>query len=662
MSGAPRDTTNGAGNDATVDDAVAEGAGAPFGLARRAVIAALGLTISVASLYTAGFGVWDEILQRVLTVGVSAVLAALVLPLGGRGQPPGPRRLACAAADAALVAAIALAVWWLLALYDELEGGLYTFTLADQAVAGLGLAALLELTRRAFGLPLFLMALLAIAYCVFGQSLPWIFAHAGFPLEQVVRTLWYSFDGVFGRPVMVVLSLILVYVVFGTVLEGTGAAGVLLRIAFTVTGRTRGGPGHAAVVASALFGSISGSAAANVVGTGVFTIPVILRRGFPASFAAGIEAAASTGGQFMPPVMGAVAFMMADVTGIPYLTICAAALLPAVFYYVSLLAAVHAEAVRQGIRPVPVEDRPRLGRADILPCVSFAGPLAVVVGVMLLGYSAALAGFAATVAAVLFGLLVPGFRRDPKRLYRVLVRAGTSGATLMVAVAVIGIIVGAMNLTGLGLRFSVLVLSFAGDSLFIALLLMMAGCLVLGMGMPTVPAYLIIVLTMGSAMAKLGVTPLLTHLFVLYFGCLSAVTPPVALAAYAAAPIAGANPMTTGFVAMRLSLVGFLVPFVLVYNPSLSLVQDFSPVEFAWILLRLPLAIWLFTTGFAGVDRAAIGVAERIVRVGFGFAVLVPLLEFEVPAAIAGVLLLVHHRQRALRAGAASSLMQGRKT
>ena len=267
---------------------------------------AIAFGIASVAIYTAAFGVIDEIYQRSITVGASVILVTLTVPLvriytaGGRVV-----RAALLAVDGTLIALMALSLYWFASVYDELESGLYDFLPDDILIGAGGLLAVLELTRRAFGWPLAVLSLLCVAYALFGEDLPWIFAHAGYDLETVMRTVWYSFDGVFGFIVITVISLIFIFIVFGSVLEATGAGAVLLRIAVSLTGGLRGGPAHAAIAASGFFGTISGSVSANVVGTGVFTIPMIKERGFRNSFAGGVEAAASSGGQFMPPVMGA---------------------------------------------------------------------------------------------------------------------------------------------------------------------------------------------------------------------------------------------------------------------------------------------------------------------------------------------------------------------
>jgi len=599
------------------------------------VAAALGLAISLIAIQLSGFGTINETLTRVGTYAL-ALSAALFVSLSSpdAGTFARLRRLF----DVALLMALWLSTWRYLEIGYELEEGLYAFTKSDLAYGVAGLFVLTVLTWRAFGPPLVVVVLLATAYALFGSGLPGMLRHGGFSLEQYLQVAWYSFDGVFGGPLTVVVTVILIYVVFGVILETVGAGRTMLKLSLLLTGRLRGGPAHAAVVASGMFGTISGSVVANVVGTGVMTMPMIKERGFPARFAGAVEAAASTGGQIMPPVMGVVAFVMADVTGIPYLTIAIAALVPAIFYYVSLLAAVHVEACKLGIEPLPAASRPKLDRRDIGLTICFVVPLVTIIVLMVLGRSPAFAGLIATGMAIAIGFVVnPEFRNDPVRLLRGLSIAGQQAARIVVAVAAIGIVIAVMNMTGLGLRFATVVQQLSGDHLVLALVLTALASLVLGLGLPTVPAYLVIVIVMGPAISALGgASTLVTHLFVVYFAVLSAVTPPVAIAAFAAAPIAGANPIAVGIDAVRLSIVGFVIPFLFVENPSLTLVEDFSFVEFAWSIARLGVGIWLITTGLAGFSNKPLGWAERSLRVLAAALTLIPGIAVETFGMIGG--------------------------
>ena len=608
----------------------------------------LSFCIALVAIYTSAFGIIDEIYQRSITVAVSLVVSIFGSSLAKLYQTENQQiKIGQWAIDCILIFLVVLSIFWFSSVYDELESGLYSFLPDDLAVGCGGLLVVLEMTRRCYGWPLAFFALLAIIYALLGADLPWIFAHGGYDLESVLRTVWYSFDGVFGFIVIIVLSLIFIFIIFGSVLEATGAGSTLLKMAVSLTGPLRGGPAHAAIAASGFFGTISGAVTANVVGTGVFTIPMIKARGFKSSFAGGVEAAASSGGQFMPPVMGAVAFVMADFTGIPYLIIIAAALMPALFYYGSLFIAVWVEAARLGITSIPKEEREVLVREDWIKSLMFFVPVIVIIAVLVTGRSPAAAGLWATVAGVVMGFINPMVRKRPQIFIGALAKGGEQCARIMVAVAAIGIIVGVMNLTGLGIRFSNMVLAFAGTNLFFALVLMALASLVLGMGLPTIPAYVIIVIIMGGAIEKLGVPKMLVHLFVVYFGVLSAITPPVAIAAYAAAPIAKSNPMQTAIQAIKLSFVGFIIPFVLIYNPSLSLVYDFEVIAFLSVVIRLALAIWLMTTGLGGVDRATLPVYSRILRMVLGITILLNFGEAQIAGVIASLILLYVDSKRA---------------
>ena len=612
------------------------------------IVWVLSFCIALVAIYTAAFGIIDEIYQRSITVAVSVIVALLGTPLANLYNNENHRvKIAQWSIDLVLLFLMVLSIYWFSSVYDELEGGLYSFSPIDIAVGCCGLLVILEMTRRCFGFPLAFFAVITICYALFGADLPWIFAHGGYDLESVMRTVWYSFDGVFGFIVIIVISLIFIFIIFGTVLEATGAGATLLKISLSLTGALRGGPAHAAIAASGFFGTISGAVTANVVGTGVFTIPMIKARGFKSSFAGGVEAAASSGGQFMPPVMGAVAFVMADFTGIPYLIIITAALMPALFYYGSLFVAVWVEAARSGITAIPKSEREKLTRDDWIKSLMFVVPVIVIIGVLATGRSPAAAGLWAAVAGVVMGFINPVVRKRPQVFIDAIAKGGEQCARIMVAVAAIGIIVGVMNLTGLGIRFSNMVLAFAGTNLFFALVLMALASLVLGMGLPTIPAYVIIVIIMGGAIEQLGVPKMLVHLFVVYFGVLSAITPPVAIAAYAAAPIAGANPMSVAVQAIRLSFVGFIIPFVLIYNPSLSLVYNFEILPFISILFRLSLAIWLFTTSLGGVDRERLKGYSRILRMALGILVLLDFIEIQAIAVVAAIVLLYIEAKRA---------------
>lgn len=614
----------------------------------------IGVLFSGLAIYIAGpFPLVGQGERLGTAIGLAVVIVLLTNPLAGKRKnaSDGIKALLWGV-DIALLLGFLFALNRFLTTYESFWDGVVILETPELLVGLFGTLVVIEMVRRSFGPILPVVCILAVAYTMYGAGLPGILSHGGFSFEETMIAIWFSFDGVFTRPTDIVSSIVLVFIVFGAVLEATGASAVLLKIATALTARIRGGTAHSAIVASAMFGMISGSPVANVVGTGVFTIPMIKRQGFRNSFAGAVEAAASSGGQFTPPIMGAVAFIMADFVGQPYLIVALAAVIPALFYYFSLFASVYAEAVRLGISPLPPEERPVLTLDDWIGSLRFLVPVAVVVFVLIAGRSAAMAGFYAILAAIAVAVALdavfPSKRGQlkgyPLELLGALKKGGTACAQVMVAVGSIGIVIASVKLTGVALEFATQVTQVAEGSLFLALLVAMLACLVLGMGLPTLPAYLFIVLFVGPVVSKLGVELILVHMFVLYYGVLSNITPPVAIAAYAAAPIAGSNPMTTSFQAIKIAAVGFLIPFVLIYNPSLSLVAGFEWPAFLWIMLRLPVSVWLIATAFIGCDSDRLSMVERAVRAVLGIAVLFDHTAVQIAALVVGVGVIVFNR------------------
>ncbi|MGP6086176.1 TRAP transporter permease [Antarctobacter jejuensis] len=572
-------------------------------------VTGLSLVVLGVVFYVSVFGVFSDSYLRVGMLLVGGLL--IILSAIGRSGTLLDRGLL-----AVIAIALSLSVYQYFRAAEEIETGLYFLTSTDIWMGFLGLFAVIELTRRSVGLVMAVVAGVLLAYGAFGHLAPGFLRHAGISTEELMTVLWYSFDGVFGRPMATVVSTILIFIVFGALLELLAIDLVLVRLAMAATGRMRSGPAAAATVASGLFGTISGSAVANVVGTGVITIPLIKKRGFSARFAAAVESAASSGGQITPPIMGAVAFIMADVTSVPYLTICAAAAVPALLYYGGLFVAISSAARNMDLAKEP---RPNISFnwRELVQMGIFVLALGGIVVTMVGGSSPAYAGFVGVVLAAVLGFAVrPDLLFNWAAWIKFIRSAGLISAQLVVIVGAVGIVIGVLNLTGVGLRFASLLSSLAEDQLIISLILMAVACLLLGMGMPTVPAYLIIVLVMGPSLQKLGVPIVHTHMFVLYFGVLSAITPPVALAAFAAAPIAGSSPMGTALEASRLALPGFVIPFAFIYQPALLLGTGFPLAESAQAILFVLLATIL-------ISRACYPRRGKVymVPVGLGLAV-----------------------------------------
>ncbi len=607
-----------------------------FRLPAALATAALGAV----ALYSSGIDLIDPKLHR----AGGFALALIVAVVTARRKREANRRPSLVAGvvhlavDLSMIVAGLWAIWWFHFVQTRMEEALYDVSTSDALPAMAGLVVFLELCRRLWGWGLFAVGAFGVGYLLWGQDLPGLLAHTGFSLKEVAEALWYNTNkGVFGSITNIVLSTVFIFIIFGVLLEGTGAGDTLLKFAFLVTRRTRGGPAHAAILASSMFGTMSGSTVANIVGTGTFTIPMIRKRGFSDTFAAGIEATASSGGQIMPPIMGAAALVMADLTGVGYLNIIIAALFPALFYYFSLFAAVTVEARRQGIEVQPLDIDDRISRTDLINSVLFIGPILTVIGSLVMGTSTSAAGFNAVVVLLVLSVVNPDVRRDPLRIWRSFLKGAQSGASLLIAIAAIGILVGSLDSTGLGLKLASLIAEIRGESLFSALLVAMVGALILGMGMPTLPAYLIIILVMGPAIQALGVSMLTAHMFVFYYGVASSLTPPVAIAAYAAAPIAGANPLMTAFMAFRLGMAKFIIPFIFAFHPEILIIEEFSLVPFLWIVARTCFCIWLFSSAFSGFDRRKLTLLEVVLRFGAAFAVLAASPAVQLPAIAIGI-------------------------
>jgi TRAP transporter 4TM/12TM fusion protein len=442
--------------------------------------------------------------------------------------------------------------------------------------------------------------------------------------------LYLSTEGIWGVPLGVSADFVYLFVLFGALLDMAGGGALLIGLADRATGKTRGGPAKTAALASALMGSLSGSAVANVVTTGTFTIPLMRRSGFRPYFAGAIEAAASTGGQLMPPVMGAGAFILATWTNIPYPRVAVAAIVPAVLYYVALLMAIHFRAGRMGLEGGRLSDR-----ESVAPRLHLLAPLGFIVLLLAMGRSPMRAAFWGVVSALAVSFLTRTTRPSPKGLEKALLAAGSGAVQVAAACAAAGVVVGVASLTGIGLRMSELIITLSQGSLFLALLLTAMGSIVLGMGLPTTAAYVVLAALGAPALIQLGVPMLAAHLFIFYFGCISNVTPPVSLAAYAASGIAGSPPLKTAWTAMVLAFAGFLVPFMFVYGPSLLLMGSVAEIGLVVVTgvagvtalagstmgyLRRELALWERILLFAG---AVALIFPDLVSDGFGLLVLV---------------------------------------
>jgi TRAP transporter 4TM/12TM fusion protein len=430
------------------------------------------------------------------------------------------------------------------------------------------LLLVLEATRRIIGVPMALVGVLSLVYAYLGPYLPTRIAHPGFPLTQVLEHLYLTSEGIFGIPLGASATFIFLFVLFGAFLEKSGAGKFFIDLACGLAGGIRGGPAQVAVVTSALEGTVSGSAVANTIGSGTFTIPLMKSLGYKAHFAAAVEASASTGGQIMPPVMGVAAFILAEFVGIPYISVCVAALIPALLYFLAVGFMVDFEAAKLGLKGLPREMRPDLKKI-LREGLHLLLPLFALIYFLVEGYTAFRAAFYAIVVVIASSFLRKSTRMSLSSIVSALELGALNAIMVAVACASAGIIIGVISLTGLGVKFVALVVNFSQGILFLALPLVMLASLLLGMGVPTTAAYIMVAALAVPALVELGVDRLAAHLFAFYFACVSAITPPVAVAAYAGAGIARANPFLVGVTAVKLAIAAYIVPFMFVYGPAL---------------------------------------------------------------------------------------------
>ncbi len=461
-----------------------------------------------------------------------------------------------------------------------IRGGIST-TRWDVVMGIFGVIVIFEATRRTVGIALPIIALAFTSYAFWGKYVPGFFGHRGYSLNRVITTL-YTYDGMFGMSVDVVATFVVMFIIFGSFLNITGAGEFMLELAKSLTGKQRGGPAKIATVASGLFGSISGSAVANVVGTGTFTIPLMKKMGYEPYFAGAVEAAASTGGQFMPPIMAAAGFLMAEILGVPYLRIMKAAIVPAILYFLVIWVTVDLRAARMGLKGLRAEEIPSL-KLILKKQGYLLIPLVVLVfSLVVLRQSPIRSAFWSSVICMVITLWQ---RKDIKMalldIVEALYEAMSGVAGIAGACACAGIVIGAIGLTGLSLKIAAVIISASGGRLLVALLLSMITAIIFGMGLPTSVSYILCVTILAPVLIELSVVPIGAHMFIFFFACLSGLTPPVALAAFAGAGIAGADPMQTGWTSCKLAMAGFLLPYMFVYSPVLLMI-DSTLMEIVW--------------------------------------------------------------------------------
>lgn len=470
-------------------------------------------------------------------------------------------------------------------------------TLMEMVVGVVMLLIVFEVTRRTLGFGLLVIVSALVLYAFFGHLISGPFGHKQFTLMEFVDQMVYTVNGVFGSIASVAATFVFFFVLFGNLFNASGGGNFFYALSKALTGRVAGGPAKVAVISSGLYGSISGSPTADVATTGSFTIPSMKRVGYSPTYAGAIEATAATGGSILPPVMGSAAFLMAEMTGISYSAIAIAALVPGLLYYLAIFCQVHFQAKKLKMAGYEDEHIPTV-KAVMKSMGQFVIPILVLVIFLEQGFTPVLGAIAASVATILVSYLKKETRLTPSKLFNTLIETTTRISPLVAVCAAAGVVAGVIQVTGLGGKFSGLIHAASGGSLLMTMVVTMMVCVIFGMGMPTPAAYVLTAVLAAPIMIEVGIDMLQAHLFILYYACLSAITPPVAVAAYAAAAIAGANPMKIGFLACRLGLVAFIIPFMFVYDPSLLLIG--SPIKISISVITAILGVISLAAGLEG--------------------------------------------------------------
>lgn len=468
---------------------------------------------------------------------------------------------------------------------------------SDILFAILLIIAIFEACRRKMGNPLVIITLVFVAYAFLGKYIPGFLNQPGMTLKKFTSLVYLTTDGIFGSPLYASASYVVLFVLLGAIMSVSGIGDYMTNLATSLFGHMRGGPAKVAVVASGFFGSISGSPTANVIGTGTFTIPMMKKNGFEPEFAAAVEATASTGGAIMPPIMGSTAFIMAEMLGIPYTAVAKAALIPAILYFLAFLFGVDIYAAKHGLKGIPRSQLPKV--RSMLKQIYMLAPLIFLIFCMaVFNMTIVRSGLLTIIVTLVLVEINPKTRMTKEQWLQIPVQTVKSAVSVGIACAMAGIISGVIMGSGLGYRISSILTSVAGTSMLLLLVLTMVVSLIMGMGVPTTAAYLVLASLVAPTMIQLGIPPLAAHMFIFYFGCISSITPPVALAAYAGAGLAGCDPNKTGYKAFRLAFCSFLMPYLFVYNPVL--LMEGGVLDILWSLVTALIGAYLLASGFEG--------------------------------------------------------------
>lgn len=599
------------------------------------IVTFIGVAFTIFQLYVGYFGTLPSQKQGAVHLGTALGLVFLLYPAR---KELIKKEKTIPWYDIILAFTAMFVTYYKILQFDELrQSRVLGYDSVETLISVIGIILLLEATRRTVGLPIVIVALTMIAYALFGDLIPTqLLSHKGFDYSRITNVLWFQDSGVFGTPIQISAKFIYLFLFFGVMLVHTNIGKFFNDLAFSLTGRFTGGTAKAAVAASALQGMVSGSSVGNTVASGSFTIPMMKNAGFKPEFAAGTEASASTGGQLMPPIMGAAAFIMMDYVGVSYSVIMLSALIPAILYFTGIFIGTHFEAKRLNIIGLPKSQLPNF-KTLMLKNGFMLLPLILIIGTVMIGYTPQRAAIIGIATAYLVSLI----RKDTRLSFRKLIDVFEQGARVALpvisAVATAGIIAGVVSITGLGAKFAAGIISLSGGSLFLALIFTMVACIVLGMGLPTTANYVVTATVAAPALINgFDLPPISVHMFVFYFGIVADITPPVSLAAYAGAGIARANPFKSGIGAVKLAIAAFIIPYIFIYNPILVLVDA--------TIFTVITGVTTAVLGMAGISGALIGyfnnkttIIERIMLFAGGLFLIVP----EFLSSLIGIVILV---------------------
>ncbi|GAW92255.1 TRAP transporter permease [Calderihabitans maritimus] len=582
------------------------------------VVAATAIGLSIFHLYTSGFGLLLAIKQRSIHLGLVLFMVFLLYPASKKRSPMGRPTV-----FDIIFSLLSLITCGYLVVYFEdiaMRAGMANTT--DIILGTILMLLVLEAARRTMGMILPILAIISVLYAMYGEWIPGVFSHMNFTYPRIIEQMYLSTEGIFSIALGVSAQYIFLFVLFGSFMSASGMGRLINDGSLALAGMSPGGPAKVAILGSSIMATINGAAVANVVTTGTFTIPLMKKVGYEPKFAGAVEAVSSCGGQIMPPVMGAAAFVLAELTGIPYGTVMIAAIVPALLYYLGVWTMVDREARRLQLQGMDASDIPRL--VDVFKARGhMLIPLIVIIAILIKGYSPMYAAFYGIISTLVVSSLRKETRMTPAQIINAMINGGRTALSVAVACAVVGFVIGVVSLTSVGVVFTDSILSFTDGMLIPTLILTMVACIILGMGLPTTPAYIMASIIAVPALITLGVDDLAANMFVFYYAILSTLTPPVAIAAYAAAGLAGSPVFSTGWAALRLALAGFIIPYMFVLEPALLIGRGAASDT---LLAVVPAILGVILLGCAviGYFRTNCNMIERIILFVSAFSLIIP--------------------------------------